>query len=62
MELVVGANSEETKLPGITASYVVFQLEMNYPAASGRGIRDGIDFLAASSGVLDPLVNKYTGL
>jgi hypothetical protein len=31
---------------------------MNYPAASGRGIRNGIDFLAASSGVLDPLVNK----
>jgi len=31
---------------------------MNYPAASGRGIRNGNDFLAASSGVLDPLVNK----
>jgi hypothetical protein len=31
---------------------------MNYPAASGRGIRNGIDFLAASSGGFDPLVNK----
>jgi len=31
---------------------------MNYPATSGRGIRNGIGFLAASSGVLDPLVNK----
>jgi hypothetical protein len=34
---------------------------MNYPAASGRGIRNGNNFLAASSGVLDPLVNKYKG-
>ena len=31
---------------------------MNYPAVSDLGIRNGIDFLAASSGVLDPLVNK----
>ena len=31
---------------------------MKHPAASGRGIRNGIDFLDASSGVLDPSVNK----
>ena len=32
--------------------------EMNYPAASGRGIHSGIDLLAASGGVFDPLWNK----
>ena len=32
---------------------------MNYPAASGRGIHSGIDLLAASGGVFDPLWNKY---
>jgi len=31
---------------------------MNYPAASGRGIRSEIYYLAASGGVLDPLRNK----